>query len=524
MNSANPSFIKLFGQPEENLYQLGVKDREHWASFTRSLVSQNIPFQTVFELASTAKSQKIISHLMKQKDSYSKLVDAYAEGLEISSKELWNILLITELERSKASWASKQRSRLFGCSSYFRLDKEGNPLHLRVFDSSYVRVEKSFRHMQWESQSQNNFYSFSYPGIPLFFHSGINQYGLSLAIHQLPSEQLEQKGLTIFQLFYEIMIQAQSLKDVEKIARLYPTLGAWGLYLLDTEGEVLALNSIGKKLSKRRFNLHQDRDVYFGNLPIQESERNLVMESAQEHWLENMKISTVKEQAKKLKKPSEQKLFELIEQPINPNKELKVGMVNPGTKLSLMFSPRQDEVSIKFFGEETITKIKKLWIRPVPSEFKTRKKVDRDFSIGLQHLSSAQLAWSNSDEVEAFDHIQYAIEYLKNIPAYHSLSKFYFYIFRYLKCDNSREYEIILRHLKNDEYMLPNYLHDHRNLFIHRLEKISRGTTTRTEDHFIYSENKKYFNFEKDLPAIAIKSMRKLIQPQIDTFNIEYLF
>lgn len=105
--------ISLIGDPEENFYQLGLKDQENFSSNQNHLNSLlKIPLPTVDTFLKQAMATFSRS-LIKDKSQLFKLLNAYAEGLDVPLKQVTHSILLPEIMSCLNKWIPGAPLKLF---------------------------------------------------------------------------------------------------------------------------------------------------------------------------------------------------------------------------------------------------------------------------------------------------------------------------------------------------------------------------------------------------------------------------
>ena len=100
------STIELYGNIEENFYQLGLKDRESGKIVHADVQDMlRTPVTAVNKLIAEVSKNIIKQTLTKDRNKYPHL-NAYAEGMQQRTEDLFYIMLIPEIISGMSKWIS----------------------------------------------------------------------------------------------------------------------------------------------------------------------------------------------------------------------------------------------------------------------------------------------------------------------------------------------------------------------------------------------------------------------------------
>ncbi|MFZ4713589.1 MAG: hypothetical protein ACOYL6_07755 [Bacteriovoracaceae bacterium] len=534
MSTPHIPSITLIGDMLENFYQLGVKDKDAYPEvkkFFRHLIGDT-------NLITTSALQTFhefyFGKCLKHNPEFRSQVFAYAEGLGTDPKELSFELLIPELLGSPGRFAPNLQKFLMGCSSLFRYDQKTDSIyHGRILDLPMVKLwEKHERVVNYRLKNSSKIHSFGVAGNPYPSYSAMNEMGLSLAVHQKYSQFFNQEGHPIHYIAYKILSECDSVKSVMKLLKSFPSMTYWGLYLSTREGKVIALDVCGDRIDKEEFDIKNVPFLYFNNAPIKvdqhnqnvlpysiprlNSERNEVMQKR----LKKFHKSTFKHDDM-LNLLSEAEIRKSGEFPLQAPLTLSsVQILSMNPKLLtagylLGDTPRfQDGKRIEIHFKSHIVD---------STELMTFASVEEKYKTGMRKLARSQFYFEQNELTECFHEIQLAQLYLKDF-AEGVIADFYFGVFQYLSASKKGDFQATLDMMIGLEKKLPEYLDEHRKLFIMRLEKILTKKTFIMEDDFKDKTMQKYYSFEININGLGLKLLRKLIYPKVDLGDVLYLY
>lgn len=535
--SSNPQIpsITLIGDPLENFYQLGLKDAEAYPEikkYFRLLLKDSNVFTTS---AFQTFHEYYLGRSFKDIPDYHAQVSAYAEGLKVSPKEVSFELMIPELMNAVTKFAPNLQKFLLGCSSLFRYDAKSDSIyHGRILDFPMVKLwEKHERIINYKLKNQFNTQSFGVVGNPFASLTCMNEHGLSLALHQKYSDYFNPEGHPIHFIVHKLMTECDSVKSMVKLLKQYPSMTYWGLYLSTKEGKVVAMDVCGDRLDKEEYDLKEVPFLYFNNQPIKEDQHNQeVIPYGLDRFNRERNI-VMQKRVKKYSKTTfrHDDMLNLLSAHESYARDTKHHLQSPltltsvnilslnaklGTAASILGeTPRmldQSRVEIEFKNHSLLQK-----------NMSSPEPIDEFYKKGFKKLAHAQYHFDMENMTEAFHDIQMSISYLENFSE-GIIAEFYYGVFQYLTASAKQDFLGALTHFLELEGKLPQYLEDHRKLFIMRLQKITTGKTSIRAEDLQNKSLHKYYTFEINLNGLGLKLLRKLIYPRADINDIIYLY
>ena len=131
--------IRLIGDPEENFYQLGVKDRE-----TAEFIREHI--ENIFSLSWDHLNKFLFSlygplakNLYGRNATIHQWSNAYVDGLGLKDELFYRAMAIPEFMSALSKWFPALPFTQMGCSSFFAHDQDWeSPIHARILDFPLV--------------------------------------------------------------------------------------------------------------------------------------------------------------------------------------------------------------------------------------------------------------------------------------------------------------------------------------------------------------------------------------------------
>ena len=365
--------------------------------------------------------------------------------------------------------------------------------------------------------------------------SGLNESGLSLALHYKHNDQFNLSGESIFFIASEILYHAGSIRDALKILKTKNSMSQWGLYLSDRNGEVLALDICGKDIHHEKFQLQDHKYLYFNNRPIVKRSENLqpfgnrsqcIMRA--ESVKQRMKSTNLKKENLDLMKLSLEILGKENSQITKNTRDWKLSPITPSSLQLYSFHNSRNQAYFvkgndnKFYTDSYLN-IDSLFTSPLQ---KSKKKNDSSPSIyqtGIAALTKYQMSIDKGDIVGAYHNIQMGIEYLEGFPEKY-IAKFFFFTTQYIYENDKRDLAYLYNDFRTLDGLLPEYLEEQRLLFLMRLEKILGHNIKNRSQLFKNESLLKLYKNEVNKNALAIKGLKHLIFPRIDVLDVIYAF
>ncbi len=536
----NCNHIHLFGDPEENFYVLGKRDKDSYSEVynqismlcTRNQFMAKV-LKTTTELSRRFGQYK--SHYNHQE------ISAYAQGLEKPVDDVLFSLLLPEIVASFNKWTPHLMGIIPGCSSLFVKDSNtGDVIHTRILDYALAGpFEKFERSILAEFKGRNKTFSYSTSGMPFPAMTALNDKGLSLALHYKHGQYFDMDGQSIFFITSQIMNHCSNIREAIKFIKTQKSISYWGIYLADASGEVASIDIRGNEIYQEKFDLKDHSYLYFNNRPLleQADQKNIQPFGNSEQcnmraeYFSNSIKSTTWSELKDVQLESLKLISKTSSKKINTAKSWKLPTITPSsiqlTSFNLntnrsLFVPGQ---SPKYFRGE-YGEFKNIFDDIKYKHHKKNstkvQKLDH-FYQGMTRISRYQSAIDLGDIPRAYHQIQMAIEYLHGYPE-EFIAKFYFTISQYIYEADKRDLTYLFQSFEELEDKLPPYLEDHRKLFILRLAKIIGHDFQNESKHIKNPDLKKLYLKEYNLNAISIKGLKYLIFPRIEILDIIYAY
>lgn len=530
-------YIELIGDPEENFYQLGLKDREeHFLvlDHMKGLVKTPWPIlNKSFEEA----SKLVLKHALSVKNPFQSQFKAYCEGLGEPFQQIAYALLIPEIVSGMSKWVPGIPHNLLGCSSFFYQDADSKgPIHGRVLDFPLMgSYDINERAIHYKFKNFPEVFSYGTLGMPYPSITAMNSYGVTLALHQKFTNVLNHKGTPIFELAQKLIMECSNPSEVKEIIKKYPSITTWGIYMSFKSGEVLAIDVMGEDHYINEHQLEEGKVLYFCN---KLEDKSMKQDNYLPHGIDNYNSMRTEIANKKIKKFEKQKnksslsFLKLISTPLEQKKvkpkkwnadcltpsSIQICTLNPTLGESLYVSgdaPKFYRGSSDHFSD--------LWDGPI-HELKKSKTGSSDliFQKANKELMAAQIAHDKSNSHDIYHYLQMASSRMRGRPE-EKIIHFFFLSFQYMYEENKKLRAHLLEEFVELTDSLPEYLNDHVILFIQRLEIILNQNITVFEKDIKNAQLKKVYKFESNLPRWLIhKTTSTLMNPRVDLLDIIY--
>jgi|LULL01.1.fsa_nt_gb predicted choloylglycine hydrolase len=529
--------IHLLGDPQENFYILGKKDKYSYAQMYQqsSMLCARSPNMAKIIKITTELSRQL---LVKRQPHNINELKAYAEGLERSLNDVLFALLLPEIVASFNKWVPPLISIIPGCSSLFTHNSSTQEIvHTRILDYALSGpFEKYERSVFYDFNDRYKTFAYSTTGMPFPALSAMNEKGLSLALHYKHGKFFDLEGNSIFLIANQIMNQCSNIREAIKLVKKTKSISYWGLYLCDQNAEVASIDIQGNEVFQEKFDLTDHNYLYFNNRPLlKQNELESIQPYGNIHQCQ-MRRTEVKNQFHGFhSQTSDDLMMDTIKilgkQKKSKNKTAKNWNLSALTPSSIQLCSfelsKKSSLFVcgntpKYF-EGHYVHFAKIFQDFQMHEHTKKTKRKSNYIIGQRKLATYQSLLDLGNITEAYHEIQMAIEYLSNYSEVY-IAKFFFLITQYIYETDKRELTYLHQQLDALKDKLPSYLEDHRILFLMRLERLIGQKVNSQIDKIQHDKLKQLYRHEIKLNAIALKALRSLIFPRIEIVDIIYAY
>lgn len=534
----NHTHIHLLGNPKENFYTLGVRDKKGFTQVYNqlsTLCAQNKSLAKVLKTAFEA-GQKLQSYGKGESHQYLK---AYAEGLERPIKDVYLSFILPEVVAAFNKWAPNLMGVIPGCSSVFKWDnKDKGVIHARVLDYALAGAfEHQERSILYEFPNRYKIFSYNTQGMPFPSISSMNEKGLTLALHYKHNDYFNADGFPIFIIAFEILSKCSSIKEVKKLLRSYPSMSYWGFYLSDATGAVASVDIRGHEIYQEVFDIKEHEYLYFNNRPLLHEKSHQSLQPFGNKNQCQMRFNSFKKQYDKYYndkgKNTQIEVLRALTTPIiqkaNTAKEWSLSTITPSSLQAMSFhNTKMESYSIPGPSPKSYQNVfikntdlyQKIQSEFIEDDF---LEINSKYHKALKHTSVAQSNFDEGKTEKAYHHLQMAEVLFRGHPEQY-ICLFFFYIWQYIYDSTEKDYNALYKDFLSLEDKLPEYLEDHRQLFLMRVLKIL-GNPIKEKSSIIKNQKlKEVYDKEVKLNSVAIKLLKKLIIPRIEILDIIHLY
>ncbi|MBT3584845.1 MAG: hypothetical protein HN509_08050 [Halobacteriovoraceae bacterium] len=530
--------IKLIGDPAENFYQLGLKDRENYhttLNHIKALLST--PWQglniTLEELV-----KAVLLQSKKRGGALDQNLQAYAEGLARPGEDIAYALLLPEILACMSKWLPGIPAGILGCSSYFFYDEEENsPVHARVLDFPLLgSYDSGERCVTYQFKDRPTIFSYGSVGFAYPSLTAMTDSGVTFALHQKFTDVFNPSGIPIFELVFQLLSSVDSYDQALEFLKKNPSVTTWAIYMSFPDGKVLAADIAGDQVYANAHQIEPGKVIYLNNQledPTKQQEDYLPYGMSDYNQMRcrsaSQKVGKILEKGGLTQKafiqaistPSSKKSTKIknwCADSVTPS-SLAIATLNPSNGTSY-FLPGQ---APKYYRGKVL-KMSRVFEDLVQTVEKGKGKVTPEaFYQGMRHLMLAQTASDHHRDHQMYHHIQLAHDYLKDYPE-GIIARFYFLIFQYNHEKHEKVLAGVLKNLKELEGTLPSYLNDLCLLYISRLEKIFSKDNSSTGQLIKNAAISKYFELEQKIPRLILhKTTANTSYPRIDLLDVLFI-
>lgn len=507
------NIIPLIGDPVENLYQLGLREKESFLQLEKrikKLLSTNHILR--FGQDVVARARVIIK---KREETYfDECIKSYCQGLGIDPARYYSFLSLFELAAHYGQIYPELKGILPGCTSVFAKTK-GDITHARLMDFPLIGLfEKFARIYYWQPEGKAPILSYSCEGLAPLFFQGIHGSGVSFAIHHKPGRSYYDEGQSIFQIIFDSVFEAHDYQDLKKEIKRRSTITKWCVLLLNKTGDVAAIDIDGPAINFEAYDVSETSPLIFTNIPLQkdsaEFDNYLRFSEDRQIWLKE----------KLAKDKGHTHILDLM---TNVEDQKVRNWIHPAATLStvgawyvnlskgivdlksgegaLTSSDALMRVDLGKQGEVTVLK-EKTPLKPFEEAWKRASKAQSDFDQG--------------DYENAYHELQMAHALMPH-SVWKDIFEFYLCVWDFLFISNSSELSLIYKKLK--KINVPPYLKDQWVLLVMRMEKrLDLAPTVTYKD--VSGPHQDLFQQERLAKKPIFATWMKLLYPRMEILDV----
>ena len=505
--------VPLVGDPIENLYQLGLREKEAFLkieSRVTKLLSTNSLLQYGQDIVSRARV------LMKKKQNqglFEKCIAAYAEGLGVDVIRYQSFISLLEVAAHYGQTYPELKGLLPGCTSVFAATEEGIT-HSRLLDFPLIDLyEESPRLYYWQMENKPPLLTYGCEGLAPLFFQGLHGSGMSFALHHKPGKHYHQDGQSIFKILFEDLFEASDLNSFKRQVRARVSVTKWAFLLLDKSGQVQVIDIDGPAFNSETYNVHETSPLIFTNIPLQkdqsESETFIKFSEDRQNWLKQ-----------KLKEKSSAHMLDLM---TDVEDQKSRGWLHPAATLTTIgayhVNLSKGYLDLKE-GQSALVASDEI-IRVSLGDhqnIQTLKKAStpKPFEVAWKRAARAQSAFDQGKFDEAYHELQMARALMPH-PIWKEVFGLYLHIWDFKFISNSKELSLVYKKVKT--LKLPENLKDQWILLLMRFEKrldlVPTVTYLDVSTHF-----QELFQQEKIAAKPVFATWMKLLYPRLELLDV----
>jgi hypothetical protein len=505
-------FVPLIGDIKENLYQLGLKEKESFLLLEErvaGLLSANNLLRYGQDILSRARS------ILKKNEStfFDQCVEAYAEGLGIDHASYMSFVSLFELAAHYGQIYPELKGLLPGCTTLFEKTPEGFT-HNRLIDFPLIGTfNEKPRLYYWKIEGRPAILNYSCEGLaPLFFQT-IHDSGFSLSLHHKPGLNYHKDGQSIFRITFDGLFEAPNMNEFRRELRKKISVTKWGHLMMDKNGTVMCTDIDGPSMNFETFNLKETSPLIFTNIPLNKDgsgfEGFIHFCQDREMWLKE-----------KLGRRKNTHILDLL----TDVKDQRIRKwIHPSSTLSTVgafqINLSQGLVTVKE-GEGALTSSDPLFtfnlIEQGAGNILKEAEPISVFEKAWKQASLAQNAFDQGDWDQAFHHLQMA-EAMMPHATWKEILKFYLHVWNFKFISNKKELALIYREVK--KLNPPDHLKDQWFFLCMRMEKkLGLVLTIRPDQVSPYLKEELIKEIEAPLPIF--NTWMTLIYPRLEILDV----
>ncbi len=501
----------LFGDLQENFYQLGRKEQEDFVQLEEHL-KKLLSSYHLLKIWQDLLSKSQVLFKKKSQTFFEIALKSYAEGLERPVSEVRRVFELVEIAAHYGQINPELKAIIPGCTSVFEKSSHG-VYHHRLIDFPLMNFFKGKARI-YHSQFTNTV-GVSWVGLagmslaPLHLFS---QTGFSLALHQKPSPKFYSQGELIYSVLFDLIFRNETLNDIRKDLRIKTSQNKWGGYIIDKNHDVLAFDIEGPQHWFEKFELTDSRPLIFTNVPVKYS----MGESVQEDHFVTVAEARARGLSQILKKKKNFHLEDLYQifHPRTDQGHWSIPALTTSTQIG--FSFEITKASLETLEEKTECIWKKSQVK-----LKEPKLKENPLSVSWEHLSEGQAYLDQGKEDIAYHHFQMARSLCPQ-GSYQAIIEFFIIVLEYKFSQTSEELGFIYNRLLEIEHLLPPHLQDHAILMRLRFERRLKLVVTSNPLDLKHPGWQKLWTKEKDASDIWLSTWKSLITPRFDLLDVFY--
>lgn len=510
------TLVSLQGDPIQNLYQLGLKEKESFLKLeerVNKLLSTNSFLRFGQNILIRARS------ILKKKDKereetlFEQCIKAYAEGLGIDVNRYMSFIALFELAAHYGQVYPELKGILPGCTSVFAKTDQG-VTHSRLIDFPLLGVfDENPRLYYWQIPGKPTILSYSCEGLAPLFFQVIHESGISIALHHKPGGTYHKDGMSIFQIAFETLFTVKAPSDIRKELKKYQSVTKWSFLWVSKNDKIEVIDIDGPTLKWHGYDLKDESPHIFTNIPIQSDAKGfesfLNFCHDRQVWLKE-----------KLSKKSNHHSLDLLTD-VTDQKEKKWS--HPSSTLSttgaIHINLSQGFLDVKegqgvLVASDSIIRFS-LADKGQVSVLKPQSK-QTEFEFAWKRAALAQSYFDQGKYDLAYHELQMA-EAQITLPVWKEVFSFYLCVWDFKFISNSKELSHVYKKLK--KLKVPALLKDQWLLLLMRMEK-KLGLVATIKETDVSPHLRDLFKKEYEASKPVFATWMKLLYPRIEILDV----
>jgi hypothetical protein len=504
--------VNLVGDPHENFYQLGLKEKEAFARLDNRvtrLLSTNLLARMRNDFLI-----KLSVKLKKNEDSlFRRCLESYAKGLGIDANRYLAFISVFEMAAYYGNTFPELKGLLPGCTSVFQ-KLEGEVHHGRLLDFPLIGdFEESPRLYHWKLDGLPVMLSYSCEGLAPLLLQTLHESGISFALHHKPGTAYYKEGKSIFEIAFDVLTSAKSVADMKREVKKKASLIKWGMLFCDHQGKVVSMDIDGPNLDVENYDLSESSPLIFTNLALKPGPgtpaAHLTFCQDRQSWLKQ-----------KMSKAGELHLLDILTD-VKDQRTKK--WLHPAATLStvgaVMLNLGRGQLDVKegsgaLVASDAILRFDLGGDAP-PKTLRPKTQEDR-FEEAWKRASRAQSAFDQGDLDGAYHQLQMSIAMMPH-SVWKEILNFYLCLWDFRFVGNHRELSLIYKRVK--KLKVPPALKDQWLLLNMRLEKqLQLMLTVDAEEVSPHLRN--LFEQEKQASRPLFNTWMKSLYPRMELLDV----
>lgn len=506
--------VPLIGDPVENLYQLGLKEKEAFLEL-ETRVTKLLSTNSLIQYGQDILSKARVLLKKKENDLFDKCIISYSEGLGIDPSRYYSLISLFEIAAHYGQVRPELKSLLPGCTSVFsKVNDEIS--HTRLLDFPLIGIfDKAPRIYLWQSENSKPFLSYSCEGMAPLFFQGLHGDGISFALHHKPGKVYHPAGMSIFQIAFEVFYQGENFNQIKKEIKRRSSITNWSFLMLDKSGQVHVTDIDGPNQYFETYNLHETSPLIFTNIPLkndpQEFGAYLKFCEDRQNWLKG-----------KLASQKDSKIHILDRMTAIGDQKIKEWL-HPAATLATVgayhINLDQGFIDLKE-GNDVLTSsdtLVRINLDGVPTPAILKPQEDHSpIELAWKKAARAQASFDKGEYDTAYHELQMA-QTLMPHKIWKDIFSFYLFVWDLKFINNPRELSEVYKKVK--KLSLPPLMKDQWVLLLMRLEKkLDLSPTVDYKD--VSDQFQQVFLKEKVSNKALFATWLKLLYPRMEILEV----